>query len=124
MALVLKSARVGVEVVHTLLWLILILAVFTFAAGELLLPFGILASIPASWRIWGDCPLTALENYIYPLRGREKQKVGGRNRIGMWLRGSLGLTLRQWDYVLISLTLFLGLLYAYRVLGHMLSVPK
>ena len=110
---------------HTLLWVFLVLAVFIFATGEeLLLPFGILASIPASWRICGDCPLTALENYIYPLRGRDKKKVGERNRIGMWLRGSLGLTLRQWDYVLISLTLLLGLLYTYRVLGHVMLVPK
>ena len=124
MALALESARVCVEVVHTLLWLFLILAVFTVAAGELLVPFGILALIPASWRICGDCPLTALENYIYPLRGRENKRVGGRNRVGMWLRGSLGLTLRQWDYVLISLMLLLGLLYSYRVLGHVVSVPK
>ena len=99
-----RATRALVETVHTTLWLFLCLGVFVVRGKALYVLLGMILMIPLGWWIYRDCPMTVLENWVCPLEANERILFGSRNRLGTQIRLRLGLSVLEWDCVLMSLT--------------------
>ena len=105
MASIWYYSRLCVECTHALFWLFLIYAAVAFQSNLLLLPLVLLALVPIGWKAASGCPLSILENYLYPID--TGSSVPERNRTGAKIRLYLGMNLQTWDVLLISLTCLL-----------------
>ena len=110
------SARVGVEFIHSLVWIFLVAGLFCLPKEKSWIPIVILLLIPLSWHVWKECPLTVVENYIYTFPYRTQTSHSTRNRWGTVLRKKCKLSLQQWDSLLQLLTVLLLVLYMCRPL--------
>ena len=111
----------GVEVLHFFVWAFLIYAVFFMSPERMAIPLIIIASIPLEWTLVGECPITALENFIEPLDPAVRKNINGRNRWGSAIRSRTNLTLREWD---LMLALFLAPIAALCVIRVLIKLIR
>lgn len=108
-------SRIGAETLHAAFWIILIVATLFFPTTDLLLPVLLLLAVPIGWIVMGACPLSLLENYLYPIGSASSDTSFTRSRIGAKIRTYLQINTRKWDCMLFMLISLLALILAVRL---------